>query len=72
MLEKIGQFIGVFIGLFFVWALFSLLTAWLAMICWNFVMPVIFGLPEIGYWTMYVFMILVRLIIPTSTNSSKN
>lgn len=71
MFRKIGELIGVFIGVFIVWALFDLLLAWLALICWNYVMPVMFGLPEIGYWTMYVFLILIRILFPTSSNNSK-
>ena len=41
------------IGLLFVWPL-----VWM----WNFVMPDVFGLPEITYWQMFWLYCLIQIL----------
>jgi hypothetical protein len=43
-------------------AVFALAFGWLVMILWNWLMPVIFHLGEIGYWQAFGIVILAKLI----------
>jgi hypothetical protein len=43
-------------------ALFALVFGWLVMILWNWLMPTIFHLGEIGYWQAFGIVILAKLI----------
>ena len=43
-------------------ALFALVFGWLVMILWNWLMPAIFHLGEIGYWQAFGIVILAKLI----------
>jgi len=43
-------------------AVFALVFGWLVMILWNWLMPVIFHLGEIGYWQAFGIVILAKLI----------
>ena len=45
-----------------VWGLFSLALAWPVLLLWNWLMPVIFTLPTIGYWQSVGLMLLVSLL----------
>lgn len=60
---------GLVIGLIFA-MIFAIFATWL----WNWIMPVMFGLPVISYLQMLGLMILARLIFPTGTtnNNKKN
>ena len=70
MKEKIILWIGIAaIGLVVIIAL-SFLLALPTMILWNILMPVIFGLPKIGWLQAWGLMILVRMIFATSSISS--
>jgi len=42
--------------------LFALAFGWLVMILWNWLMPTIFHLGEIGYWQAFGIVILAKLI----------
>ncbi len=54
----IGAFVtGLVIGIFIV-ALISLPVMWL----WNWLMPVIFGLPEIALWQTVGLLFLIRFL----------
>lgn len=37
-----------------------------AMLLWNWLMPVIFGLPTVTFWQIYGLLWLIRLLIPDS------
>lgn len=50
---------------------FIILGAILFMFCWNYVMPYLFGLPTITYIHALCLMTVTRLLIPTSSSSSK-
>jgi hypothetical protein len=43
-------------------AIFALVFGWLVMILWNWLMPSIFRLGEIGYWQAFGIVILAKLI----------
>lgn len=47
----------------------SVILAWPVMLLWNCLMPVIFGLPIIGFWQTVGLMILARLFLPSSNAS---
>lgn len=43
-------------------AVFALVFGWLVMLLWNWLMPTIFHLGEIGYWQAFGLVILAKLI----------
>ena len=43
-------------------ALFALVFGWLVMVLWNWLMPTIFHLGQIGYWQAFGIVILAKLI----------
>ena len=43
-------------------AVFALVFGYLVMILWNWLMPAIFRLPEIGYWQAFGIVILAKLV----------
>jgi len=43
-------------------AVFALLFGWLVMILWNWIMPPIFHLGEIGYWQGFGILLLAKII----------
>lgn len=68
MYEILGKAVAGFLVVIFVVAvaasILSLPTMWL----WNWLCPVIFGLPKIGFWQALGLCFLARCIIPTSTS----
>lgn len=44
------------------WPLFSLALAWPVQLLWNWLMPVIFGLPAISFWQSVGLMLLVSIL----------
>lgn len=50
---------------------FIILGAIIFMICWNYVMPYLFGLPTITYIHALCLMTVAKLLLPTSSSSSK-
>jgi hypothetical protein len=43
-------------------ALFALVFGWLVMILWNWLMPSLFHLGEVGYWQAFGIVILAKLL----------
>jgi len=43
--------------------LVSLFEAWVLMLLWNWLMPMIFALPEVTIWQMYGLMILINIVV---------
>lgn len=41
------------------------------MICWNYVMPFVFGLPKITYIHAMCLMVISRLLFPIHSSSNK-
>ncbi len=48
----------------------SAILAYPMMLLWNWLMPIIFGLPELTFLQSFGFMILLRLLIPTSNTKT--
>ena len=67
-----GGFIGVLLMSFLIGFLFCLFWAYFAQLLWNYVMPLIFGLPTITFWQMLALMFLVRMVMPFSVTFNKN
>ena len=42
---------------------FALFFGWIVMIVWNWVMPDIFGIKQIGYWQGFGLVLLARLLV---------
>lgn len=59
---RILRIIGVAIAGVLLAAIIALIFGFLVKILWNWLMPVIFGLPEIGYWQAFGIVILGKLI----------
>jgi len=43
--------------------LFAFLFGWAVMYLWNWLMPVIFGLPTIGYWQAWGLVLLSHILL---------
>lgn len=69
MMSDSVKFIATIIGLV---VLIVLLTAYPVMLLWNWLMPMIFGLPTISFWQSLGLITLFRLLIPTTTTYRKN
>jgi hypothetical protein len=67
-LETVGS---VFVGLILI-VVIALITGILVMLLWNWLMPVIFGLPQINFWQSWGLMCLLGFLFPTSMFSSKS
>ena len=62
---RCGRFFGMmFVRLFFL-VVFALVLAVVVMWLWNLLVPVVFGIGEIGYWQAFGLMILARLVLGT-------
>jgi len=56
------------VGLVLVLAfIFAAVLALPLMLLWNWLVPVIFSLPIIGFWQAFGLMFLSRLVLPSST-----
>jgi hypothetical protein len=53
--------------LFGVVAAINLFLAWLLVLLWNWLMPMLFGLPEINIWISLGLMVLVSLLFSGSS-----
>ncbi len=49
-------------------AIFALVFGWLVMVLWNWVMPPIFHLGEIGYWQGFGILLLAKIIFGAMGN----
>ena len=61
-MEIAGKIIG--------WLATVALKIWIVMLCWNFVMPKIFDLPEINYWVAACLTILCGSLFKTTISVS--
>jgi hypothetical protein len=68
MLELIVKIGGIFILIAILVLVMALPTMWL----WNWLMPVIFQLPEIGFWQALGLNILSGIFFRSSYTSSKD
>ena len=59
--------------LFFIGIGFSIILTFPVMWLWNYLMPMIFGLPKLTFWQTFGLQILVGCFIPYhGSSSSKN
>ena len=64
----------VLLGTIFILGILGLLLVFPIMWLWNYLMPMVFGLPKLTYWQTYGLYLLVNMFVPhsTSTSHSKN
>ncbi len=55
--------VGMVVGGTALAALFAFLFGWVVMLLWNWLMPVIFGLPRIGYWQGWGLVLLSHILV---------
>lgn len=63
-----------FLGVLCFAAVLMVIFAYFATLLWNYVMPELFGVPEITYLKMLALMVLVWMIFPkpSVTNNKRN
>lgn len=54
------------------WPVVSLLLAWPVKLLWNWLMPVIFGLPVITFWQAAGLMLLISILFRWSFSFKSN
>lgn len=59
MIGLLFSFICVLFAVFF----WSVVFSFIMMLAWNYCVPVMFGLPEVNFWTMFIFIVLIRFIV---------
>lgn len=52
--------------------LFAFIGAIFVALCWNYVIPYVFGLPTISYWQAFCLIILIRLLTFVNVNVKNN
>ena len=60
--RNIIRILGVMLLNLVLWTLFSLALAWPVKLLWNWLMPLIFGLPAISFWQAAGMMLLVNIL----------
>ena len=60
--RNIIRILGVMLLNLVLWTLFSLALAWPVKRLWNWLMPLIFGLPAISFWQAAGMMLLVNIL----------
>lgn len=68
MKEIIFSIIGALIVVFIFSAILALPIMWL----WNYLMPEIFGLKEIGFWQSLCLLLFCGLLIKSSSGTTKS
>ena len=65
---------NIFIGLIVAVLIFIVLciVSVVLMFCWNYIMPVIFGLPQITFWQAFVMHIMSTILFRTVTYHKGN
>jgi len=72
---KLKKIIGMGIAGFFLFVFLAFILGFFIMILWNWLMPIIFGLPEITYWQAWGLFLLSKLLLGTGKHhkhQSKN
>lgn len=41
----------------------SVVLSFIMMLAWNYCVPIMFGFTEVNFWTMFIFIVLIRLIV---------
>lgn len=66
-----GKIFGVWIGVIVLMIVLGLLLVFPITWMWNFVMPSIFGLPEITYDQMFILYMLIQILFRTNVTVNK-
>lgn len=67
MAKTIFTFIGFIIAII----ILGFILVWPLTYAWNYVMPQIFGLPEITYWQMFALYVLSQSLIRSNVSLNK-
>lgn len=67
MIQKIVGGIIIVAGVIFI---LSILFALPTMLLWNYVMPDLFGLKEIGFWKAFCLLLLCGFLFKSSSSSN--
>lgn len=51
---------------------FSIILTFPVMWLWNYLMPMIFGLPKLTFWQTFGLQVLVECFVPARVSSSSN
>jgi len=70
MSSKVDEVIPTILAFVLILALYAVLTAYPVMLLWNWVVPEIFGLPEIGFWQALGLQALSAFLFKNTSNSS--
>lgn len=57
---------------FFVALAFGLLLVFPIMWLWNYLMPMVFGLPKLTYWQTYGLYVLINMLVPSRSSTSSH
>lgn len=64
------ELLAIFIGVLIAIPVVLFLGGWLVMICWNNVMPAVFGLPTLTFWNGFWLNLLCWLLFGHTSSSS--
>ena len=64
--------LGIALGAIAIAALLIFLFAFPVMWLWNMLVPTTFGGPTLTFWQTFGFMIMIRLILPSSSSTKKS
>ena len=70
--RNIIRIVGIMLLNLVLWTLFSLALAWPVKLLWNWLMPLIFGLPAISFWQAAGMMLLVNILFRWNVSVSSN
>lgn len=62
MFRRIGKIILMVLGGICIGVVMAFIFGWIVMLLWNWLMPVIFGLPTITFWQAWGLVVLVHLL----------
>jgi len=69
--DDVGTVVGLAIAGLVGLAIVAIIIAFPTMWLWNWLMPVIFSLPEIGFWQALGLNLLSGILIKSTTNVNK-
>lgn len=68
-MKSVAYFVGTVVGVIILW---TVIVALPIQLLWNWLMPVIFGLPEITFWQSLGLVLLSNLLLKShSRNGNK-
>ncbi len=62
MFSKLLKILLIIIGGIVIGTVMAFVFGWLVMLLWNWLMPVIFGLPQITFWQAWGLVIITHLL----------